>query len=69
MYFELKEYIKAIKDYNKSIDISPLYPNAFYNRDLAYLDSGNINFASEDWKKAYELGFEDAFDLLYQYCK
>lgn len=68
MIAKLEDYIRAIQDFDISIEINPLFAEAYYNRGLAkyYLD--DMTGACLDWRKAGELGNYDASDLIKEHC-
>jgi lipoprotein NlpI len=39
-YADLKQFKKAIQDYNQAIELDPEYTHAFNNRGLAYMFMG-----------------------------
>ncbi len=59
-YSELKEHEKAIKDYNKAIELNPNVSQAYYNRGLAYGELKQYEKAIKDYNKAIELNPNDA---------
>ena len=54
-YYYKGEYDKAIKEYNKAIELNPKYAEAFNNRGLAYRHKGELDRAIKDYNKAIEL--------------
>ncbi len=58
----------AMKDYNELIKINPEDNNAWYSRGVARFNMKDPK-ACEDWKKSSELGNEDAFRMISQYCR
>ncbi len=54
-YQYLKVYDQAIKHYNDAIAADPNWPEAWFNRGLAYEALGNIAAAAGDYSKALEL--------------
>lgn len=58
----------AISDFNNAIFLKPDYSEAYYNRGIAYYQTGKHNEACNDWIKAHELGFKPAKDAIEQYC-
>ena len=56
IYYDLKKYQLAIKDYQKSISLRPNYRLAYLNRGLAYHKLKQNNLACVDLKKACQLG-------------
>ncbi|MFA5404389.1 MAG: tetratricopeptide repeat protein [Ignavibacteria bacterium] len=65
---EFHKYSKAIKDFTKAIKLKPDYAEAYYNRGVTYRILDDIKNSCTDWKKAKELGFEDASILIEKYC-
>jgi len=59
-YLELHEYAKAIKDFDKAIELSPNYAEAYNNRGVAYAELGEYKRAIKDYDKAIELNPDDA---------
>ncbi len=55
VYADLKDYQKAISDYNEAIRLNPEYADAYYNRGVAYNLQGNSRSALESFRKAAEL--------------
>ncbi len=51
----LKDYVGAIDDYNKAIELYPNYAIAYYNRGGAKYDLQDYAGAIEDYNKAIEL--------------
>jgi tetratricopeptide (TPR) repeat protein len=51
----LKVYAEAVKHYTRAIDADPNWPEAIYNRGLAYESMGNIAAAKSDYEKALKI--------------
>ena len=51
----LKKYDESLKDFNKSLELNPLWPDTFYGRSLTYYDLGDIQHALEDCDKAISI--------------
>lgn len=68
LYFEKKEYDKAITYYTLAIHYYPLYFNAYRNRADAKNAIGDIAGACEDVKKAKELGDAKSAKFYAEYC-
>ena len=65
---DLKLFQQALLDYNKAIEINPT-GLTYYNRGLTKLDTNNKTGACADWKKAVELGYNDAQSLIDENCQ
>lgn len=50
---------QAISDYDKAIEINPVYADAYFNRGNAYKDKGQLAQAIIDYSKAIEINPED----------
>ncbi|KAB1154390.1 tetratricopeptide repeat protein [Flavobacterium luteum] len=64
----LKDYKGAIADFDKLIEIHPEDGLAFYNRGQAKMALGQKDNACMDWRKAGELGYENVFEDIKEYC-
>ena len=67
-YYHKKRYKKAIKEYNKSIEIDAEYADAYYNRAHCYLEMNDASKACEDFKKAASLGDIYSKGALQKHC-
>ena len=70
--YYLKNYYASISDYNKVIEIDPDNPkisDAYYNRGLSKEKIGDRKGACSDWRKASELGDEDAAKWVRDQCQ
>jgi len=56
--------LEAIMDYNEALRLEPNNVMALYNRGYAYLKYGNKNYAYDDFKRAAELGYSLAEEML-----
>jgi len=54
-YAKLNEYERAIKDYDKAIELNPNYAETYYNRGNAYAKLNKYERAIKDFSKAIEL--------------
>lgn len=54
-YRELKQYLHAINDHNKAIELDPKFVNVYNSRGNTYFQAHKYNKAIEDYNKAIEL--------------
>jgi len=71
--YELKDYYGAIIDLNKAFELDPndelsFNPIMYFVRGLSKSNLKDSKGACEDWRKASDLGFKQATDLLTTYC-
>ena len=62
------QYKDALMDFNKAIDLEPNFAEAYDLRGIARAELGDKVGACEDWEKSYELGFNEAFMLVKEFC-
>ena len=67
--FKLGNNELAIEDYTKAINLDPYNYLPYSLRGNAKIDSEDLKGACADWKKAVELGSEDAAELLKEHCQ
>jgi len=65
----LEDFQGAIVDFSMAIDVAPKYADPFCARGNAKKQLGDLKGACEDWKKAAELGDEDAAVLVEEHCE
>ncbi len=53
--FRLKEYSYSIKDFDKAIELSPEFAEAYYKRGEARSSIGNHLEAEKDYNKAIDI--------------
>ena len=63
-YSKIKNYTQAILDYNFVLTRKPNDDKSFLNRGICYSNSGKKSNALIDFKKALELGNQDAVPLI-----
>ena len=61
-----KEYIKAIDNYSKAIELSPFESSHYYYRGLAWYKKGNRKRAVEDFTKAVLLDSKSSSAYIYR---
>ena len=59
VYYLLKDYKKAIEDFNKAISINSKFANAYHNRGLCYQAINENEKALADFNKAKALGYKN----------
>lgn len=59
---------EAVKDLTEAINLKPDYAEAWYNRGVAYYQMGQKDKACNDWRMAAQLGFQQANQVIGQYC-
>jgi tetratricopeptide (TPR) repeat protein len=64
----LKDYTGAIQDYTLAIEQEPMLAEAYFNRALTLIYLNDSRSACEDLSKAGELGLEQAYKVIKQYC-
>ena len=64
-----KDYNGAVDAYTKAIKIYPQFALAYSLRGSAMQMSGDDKSACEDWKRAADLGNEDASKLMKNFCR
>ena len=55
----LREYDRAIGDYDQALQLKPTYPEALNNRGLVYADKGLLDRAIQDYDGALRLRSND----------
>ena len=60
-YDDLKEYRKAIIDFNNALEIEPAYSIAYCNRGVSYVNLKEYEKAVADFNKAIDLDSENAY--------
>ena len=63
------DFAGAIDDYSQVIKINPKDSDALFNRAKAKKAIGDIKGACEDWRKAADLGDNDATKFLREHCE
>lgn len=65
----LKNYTEAINDYTVCIRSEYEFPEALYNRGLLYIYLNKFTEGCSDLSKSGELGVDNAYRVIYKYCK
>jgi hypothetical protein len=65
----LKDYSGAIRDYSLAIEYEPALAEAYFNRALTLIYLNDTRSACRDLSLAGELGLEQAYRVIKQYCK
>ena len=61
--------LQCLEDCNKAIELNPKADNAYLYRGRVFYKLGNKIKACEDWSKSGELGNEEAYKFISQYCQ
>jgi Flp pilus assembly protein TadD len=67
-YFLSRSWNWAIKDYSMSLDLQPENSDAWLNKGIALLNSGDISDACHDFRKAFSLGNKKATEFISRNC-
>lgn len=67
--YKLKDYIGAIQDCSKLIELDSKYELVYMMRGECKIKLRDIEGACLDFSKAGELGYEKAYDEIEKYCK
>ncbi len=74
LMYDMKDYRRAIADYNKIIEICSkpdshcVSDQTYYNRGLAKIMLAQVDGGCLDLRKASELGVNDAYQAIIDYC-
>ncbi len=68
-YVKLKDYASAIAAYTEAIERDQHMPEAYYNRGVAHILSGDTQAGLADLSRAGELGLYQAYSLIKKYSK
>ena len=63
------DFLGAVSDYNKAIEINPNNSSAYYNRGIAKGNLDDMSGACSDWMNSAALGDEDAAEFVKMDCK
>ena len=66
---EKGDFIGALNDLNKAIEINPNDALAYGNRGLSKIALGQKDSGCLDFSKAGEMGYMDAYDAIKEYCQ
>ncbi len=69
VHMVLHEYPEARRAYSQALNIDPRFPDAYYNRGLAYLLEGQYQYGLSDLSQAGEYGIYGAYNLIKRYSK
>ena len=64
----LKNHKEAIPDYDMAINADPKNPEIYYNRGISKMNVQDNNGGCEDFRKALELGYQPAEQMINIYC-
>lgn len=66
--YQLKDYLGCIDDLDVTLKLIPDYAEVYDIRGLAKYELADKTGSCEDWTKAFELGFNQAYKLIEKYC-
>lgn len=69
IYMSQKEYGHARDAYAKALNIDARFPDAYYNRGIAYILDGQVDLGLSDLSQAGEYGLYGAYNLIKRYSK
>ena len=64
IFSKMSDYKSAIVDYTTAIDIDNTFAEAYYNRGLARIYTGNVDEGVADLSRAGELGLYNAYSVI-----
>lgn len=67
-YMSSKSWEWAANDFSMSLDLDPANPEAWLNKGISLLNSGNKSGACHDFRQALKLGNKKATDYISKYC-
>jgi|CXWJ01.1.fsa_nt_gi TonB family protein len=67
-YLNEKNYVAAITEFTEAISLNKNFIDAYYNRGVAFLRSGQKEDACKDWEKCKKLGDKQVQDLIDKHC-
>jgi tetratricopeptide (TPR) repeat protein len=65
----LKNYGAALVDFTSCIDSDQIVPEAMYNRGLINIYLNKYSEGCSDLSKAGEMGIDNAYRVIFKYCK
>ena len=65
---ESGDWVGAIKDFSKAIELNPNYALAYYNRGAVKIRLGQKDNGCSDFSKASELNLNEANVAIQMYC-
>lgn len=69
VYASTKDYVLAIENYDKAVQLDPKLAEAYYNRGIANINLGKTDLGIRDLSKAGELGLYEAYSAIKKYSK
>ena len=67
IYMILHDYGEARKAYTQALNIDPRFPDAYYNRGIAFILDGQLQLGLSDLSQAGEYGLYQAYNLIKRY--
>lgn len=65
---QIADMMSAMEDYERAVELKDDYPNSFFNRGALYYIFGDREKACADWKRAADLGLEQAMTTYGSMC-
>lgn len=69
LFAKNKDYKAAIKDFDRVVKLMPDKAEVYVSRGIVKKELGDKSGACTDWGKAYELGYKQVRELIYENCK
>ena len=69
LYYNEKEYKKAMQLYNKTIELNPDFGEAYYERSRVWYEMGINTMVCSDLDEASRLGFAEAVEAKKAFCQ
>lgn len=68
-YLRLNDFRAAAADFTKTLEINPYHQGSYANRGMARYNLKDKQGACDDWRAAYDNGYEAASTYLTKYCR
>ncbi len=64
-----KDFEKSIADFTNALSVNPKDKEALFWRGMAFLKMNDKKNACKDWKKARQMGYFSATDMINEHCE